>query len=195
MLTIVRQKDNRVVRAFTHKLADIPNGVNVSSSEFTQSVLKEGTPVGKDATTGLYHPVKVAILTKTAGATDVVYTVAKGHNFKVGDIIMLKPAGKAYAITAIATNATDATSDDITVGTTLGAAAAKGDGIYQAAAQAATNASAFKYQPIGLVGESYDIEPNSNLLVNVVTIGQVREALIPALGAEVKAKLPLIKFI
>jgi hypothetical protein len=183
MLTIVRQKDNRVVRAFTHRLADIPNGVNVSSSEFTQSVLKEGTPVGKDATTGLYHPVKVAILTAAAAATDTAYTVAKGHNFKVGDFIMLKPAGKAYAITAIATNATDAKSDDITVGTTLGAAAAIGDGIYQAAAQAATNVSAFKYQPI------------SNLLVIVVTIGQVREALIPALGAEVKAKLPLIKFI
>lgn len=195
MLTIVRQKDNRVVRAFTHRLADIPNGVNVSSSEFTQSVLKEGTPVGKDATTGLYHPVKVAILTAAAGATDVAYTVAKGHNFKVGDFIMLKPAGKAYAITAIATNETDETSDDITVGTTLGAAAAKGDGIYQAAAQAATNVSDFKYQPIGLVGESYDVEPNSNLLANVVTIGQVREALIPAPGAEVKAKLPLIKFI
>ena len=195
MLTIIRQKDNRVVRAFTHRLADIPNGVNVSSSEFTQSVLKEGTPVGKDATTGLYHPVKVAILTAAAGATDVTYTVAKGHNFKVGDFIMLKPGAKAYAITAIATNETDETSDDITVGTTLGAAAAKGDGIYQAKAEATGTQSKFKYEPVGLVGESYDIEPNSNLLVNVVTIGQVREALIPALGAEVKAKLPLIKFI
>lgn len=194
MLTIVKQKDNRVSRAFTHKLADIPNGVNVANTEFVQRVLKEGTPVGKDATTGLYHPVKVAILTAAAESTATAYTVAKGHDFKVGDFIMLKPRAKAYAITAIATNATDATSDDITVGTTLGAAA-KGAEIYQAAAQAANNSSAFKYQPIGLVGESYDIEPNSNLLANVVTIGQVREALIPAPGAEVKAKLPLIKFI
>ena len=194
MLTIVKQKDNRVSRAFTHKLADIPNGVNVANTEFVQRVLKEGTPVGKDATTGLYYPVKVATLTAAAESTATAYTVAKGHDFKVDDFIMLKPGAKAYAITAIATNATDATSDDITVGTTLGAAA-KGAGIYQAAAQAATNSSAFKYQPIGLVGESYDIEPNSNLLANVVTIGQVREALIPAPGAEVKAKLPLIKFI
>lgn len=194
MLTIVKQKDNRVSRAFTHKLADIPNGVNVANTEFVQRVLKEGTPVGKDATTGLYYPVKVAILTAVAESTATAYTVAKGHDFQVGDFIMLKPGAKAYAITAIATNATDATSDDITVGTTIGAAA-KGASIYQAAAQAASNSSAFKYQPIGLVGESYDIEPNSNLLANVVTIGQVREALIPAPGAEVKAKLPLIKFI
>lgn len=194
MLTIVKQKDNRVSRAFTHKLADIPNGVNVANTEFVQRVLKEGTPVGKDATTGLYYPVKVAILTAAAESTATAYTVAKGHDFKVDDFIMLKPGAKAYAITAIATNATDATSDDITVGTTIGAAA-KGAAIYQAAAQAASNSSAFKYQPIGLVGESYDIEPNSNLLANVVTIGQVREALIPAPGAEVKAKLPLIKFI
>lgn len=195
MLTIQKTKDTRVVRAFSHKLADIPNGVTVSTAEFVQNVLKEGTPVGKDAVTGLYHPVKAAILTVAAGATDVIYVVKKGHNFKVGDFIMLKPGAKAYAITSIATNATDATSDDITVGTTIGAAAAIGDGIYQAAAQATTTTSTFKYQPIGLVGESYDIEPNANHLVNVVTIGQIREALIPALGAEVKAKLPLIKFI
>ena len=195
MLTIVKQKDNRVSRAFTHKLADIPNGVNVANTEFVQRVLKEGTPVGKDATTGLYHPVKVAILTAAAGATDTAYTVAKGHDFKVDDFIMLKPGAKAYKITAIATNATVKTSDDITVGTTLGAAAAVGDAIYQAAKQATSTSSAFKYQPIGLVGESYDIEPDSNLLVNVVTIGQVREALIPAPGAEVKAALPLINFI
>ena len=193
-MTIQRAKDNRVVRAFTHRVADIPNGVTISTAEFVQTVLKEGTPVGKDPVTGLYHPVKVAILTVAALATDVVYIVAKGHNFKVGDFIMLKPLGKAYAITAIATNATDPNSDDLTVGTTLGAAAAIGDGIYQAAAQATTNVSAFKYQPIGLVGESYDIVAGENHIVNVVTIGQVREALIPAPGAEVKSRL-MIKFI
>ncbi len=47
MLKIDRKKDNRVIRAFTHKLADIPNGITVSADDLTQKVLHEGTPVGK----------------------------------------------------------------------------------------------------------------------------------------------------
>lgn len=194
MLTIKKAKDSRVVRAFTHKVADIPNGVTVATAEFAQNVLREGTALGKDSVTGLYHLVKAAVLTTAAAAADTALVVKKGHDFKVGDFIMLKPGAKAYAITAIATNATDSTSDDLTVGTALGAAA-KGAGIYQAAAEAAGTQSKFKFEPVGLVGESYDIEQGTNHLVNLVTIGQVRESNIPALGAELKAKLPLINFI
>ena len=194
MLTIKKAKDSRVVRAFTHKVADIPNGVTVGTAEFAQNILREGTALGKDPATGLYHPVKAAALTKAAAAADTELVVKKGHDFKVGDFIMLKPGAKAYAITAIATNDTDSTSDDLTVGTALGAAA-KGAGIYQAEAEAAGTQSKFKFEPVGLVGESYDIEPGTNHLVNLVTIGQVRESNIPALGSEVKAKLPHINFI
>lgn len=56
MLTIKRQKDKRVVRAFTHKIADIPNGVTVATADLTQKVLHEGTPVGRGEL-GLYHIV------------------------------------------------------------------------------------------------------------------------------------------
>lgn len=195
MLTITKKKDVRVVRAFTHKLADIPNGVTVSENDFVNNrVLSEGTAIGKNPATGLYHIIKMAILTAAASNTDTTYTVAKGHDLKVGDYIMLKEAGAAYAITAITTNATDATSDDIEVGTTLGAAAAKGTAIYQSGKTGATN-SAFIYPPVALVGESYDVAQLTNRLVNAVTIGQVREANIPELGAVLKAKFPLIKFI
>ena len=192
-LRIDRKKDERVVSAFTHKLADIPNGITVSAADLTQKILKEGTPVGKDSN-GLYHVVKVAVLTAAATNAAVAYTVAKGHNFKVGDVIMLGAAKKAYAITAIATNSTDATSDDITVGTTLGVAAAIGDAIYQAAT-AGASASKFKYEPVALVGESYDVEALNNHIVNAWTIGQIKEANIPVLGSEVKAKLTGIQFI
>ena len=34
----------------------------------------------------------------------IYLSVKKGHNFKVGDVLMLAPGGAAYAITAIATN-------------------------------------------------------------------------------------------
>lgn len=193
MLKIDRKKDKRVVRAFTHKLADIPNGITVSAADLTQKVLHEGTPVGKDEN-GLYHVVKVAVLSADATDTAAVYTVKKGHNFKVGDVVMLATDSKAYAITGIATNAGDATSDDLTVGTTLGKAAKVGDAIYHAA-KAGASGSAFKYAPVALVGESYDVDALSNHIVNAWTIGQIRESNIPPIGAEVKAKLTGIQFI
>lgn len=193
MLRIDRKKDNRVIRAFTHKLADIPNGITVSAADFTQKVLHEGTPVGKDEN-GLYHVVKVAVLSADATNTATAYTVKKGHNFKVGDVVMLATGSKAYTITEIATNADDATSDDLTVDTTLGTAAKAGDSLYLAA-KAGASGSAFKYAPVALVGESYDVDELSNHIVNAWTIGQIRESNIPPIGAEVKAKLTGIQFI
>lgn len=193
MLKIDRKKDNRVIRAFTHKLADIPNGITVSAADLTQKVLHEGTPVGKDEN-GLYHVVKVAVLSADATNTATAYTVKKGHNFKVGDVVMLATGSKAYTITEIATNADDATSDDLTVDTTLGTAAKAGDSLYLAA-KAGASESAFKYAPVALVGESYDVDELSNHIVNAWTIGQIRESNIPPIGAEVKAKLTGIQFI
>ena len=193
MLRIDRKKGNRVIRAFTHKLADIPNGITVSAADLTQKVLHEGTPVGKDEN-GLYHVVKVAVLSADATNTATAYTVKKGHNFKVGDVVMLATGSKAYTITGIATNASDATSDDLTVDTTLGTAAKAGDAIYNAA-KAGASGSAFKYEPIALVGESYDVEALSNHIVNAWTIGQIRESNIPPVGSAVKAKLPGMVFI
>lgn len=193
MLKIDRKKDNRVIRAFTHKLADIPNGITVSAADLTQKVLHEGTPVGKDEN-GLYHVVKVAVLSADATNPATAYTVKKGHNFKVGDVVMLATGSKAYTITEIATNADDATSDDLTVDTTLGTAAKAGDSLYLAA-KAGASGSAFKYAPVALVGESYDVDELSNHIVNAWTIGQIRESNIPPIGAEVKAKLTGIQFI
>lgn len=193
MLKIDRKKDNRVIRAFTHKLADIPNGITVSAADLTQKVLHEGTPVGKDEN-GLYHVVKVAVLSADATNTATAYTVKKGHNFKVGDVVMLATGSKAYTITEIATNAYDATSDDLTVDTTLGTDAKAGDSLYLAA-KAGASGSAFKYAPVALVGESYDVDELSNHIVNAWTIGQIRESNIPPIGAKVKAKLTGIQFI
>lgn len=193
MLKIDRKKDNRVIRAFTHKLADIPNGITVSAADLTQKVLHEGTPVGKDEN-GLYHVVKVAVLSAAATNTATAYTVKKGHNFKVGDVVMLATGSKAYTITVIATNVADTTSDDLTVDTTLGTDAKAGDSLYLAA-KAGASGSAFKYAPVALVGESYDVDELSNHIVNAWTIGQIRESNIPPIGAEVKAKLTGIQFI
>jgi hypothetical protein len=68
MLTIEKKKDERVTRAFTHKLADIPDGITVSVNDLAGKVLFEGTPVGGKDTGGLYHVVKTATL--AANVTD-----------------------------------------------------------------------------------------------------------------------------
>ena len=192
-LQIKRQKDTRVIRAFVHKIADIPDGVTVATADLTGKVLPEGTPIGKDEN-GLYHAVKVAGLTAAATASATTYNVEKGHNFKVGDFVMLKEGGKALAITAIDTT-TNTSHDVITTSATLGVAAAKGEGIYQAAAESTGTASKFLYEPFALVGESYDVEPGSNLIVNAWLIGVVREENIKPVGSAVKAKLTGIQFI
>lgn len=47
-LRIDRKKDERVVHACTHNLADIPNGVTVCSADLIPGgILREGTAIGK----------------------------------------------------------------------------------------------------------------------------------------------------
>ncbi|MDR1371922.1 MAG: hypothetical protein LBJ17_02175 [Dysgonamonadaceae bacterium] len=188
-LTIQRKKDERVIRAFTHKLADIPDGVTVSVADFTQKKLFEGTPVGKDEN-GLYHIVKTAKVRTAADANATTYQVEKGHNFKVGDF--LGNAAKAYAITAIDTS--NASYDVLTVGTTLGAAAV-GHVLFEGDKAAASGVT-YKYAPVALVGESYDVDSQSNLVVNAWTIAQIREAnVVVPIGTNIKDALKGIVFI
>ncbi|MDR2139768.1 MAG: hypothetical protein LBP50_09505 [Tannerella sp.] len=192
MLTIKRKKDERVIRAFTHKLADIPDGVTVSVNDLSGKRLLEGTPIGGRDAGGLYHVLKTATLAAAVTASDTNYPVLKGHHFMVGDVIMLSEGGKASAITSVDTSG--ATSDTLAVGATLGVAGAAGDAVYQAKTATAGSDSALKHEPVALVGESYDVE-QTNLYVNAWTIGQVRESNIPAAGEAVKSRLKGIVFI
>jgi hypothetical protein len=195
MFAIKQKKDNRVVRCFTHKLADIAGGVNIATSDLTQDTLPEGVAVGKDSN-GIYHVVKTAVLAANAANDATTYTVKKGHNFVVGDFIMLATGAKSYAITAIATNSGNAAYDDITVGTTLGKAATAGDSIMQANAQSASTSSTFKYAPIALTGEGYDVKKGENIFANVWLIGVIKEAALALpLPAAVKNAIPGIRFI
>lgn len=187
--TISKSGEQKVYKAFTHVLADIPNGGTIATEYLTQPVLPEGTPVGYDAISGLYKVIKVAILAADAANDATTYTVKKGHNFKVGDFIMLKTGGKSYAISAIATNGSNSAYDDITVGTSLGIAGTAGDAILQAK-QAGASGSAFPLEIVGLTGHTYDVIPN--LFVQIVTIGQIRKSKIVDFGSYVKAALPLI---
>lgn len=188
-----RKNDERTAHACTHNLADIPNGVTVAVADLIPGVaLKEGAPIGPDEA-GLYHLVKTATVTEAATATATAYKVAKGHHFKAGDFVMVKTGAKAYAITSVDTSAL--THDTITVGTTLGLAVKVGDALTQAKAESTGTASAFKYQPTAVVGDSYAVEALTTTPVAAVTFGQFKAALCPAISADVKAALPTVKFI
>lgn len=180
MFSIKRQNDKRIVRAFTHRLADVPNGVNVATDDLTQTFVAEGTPVGRDSN-GLYHIVKTAVVAVAVDTSDTAITVRKGHNFKVGEYVFAKTGGKCYTIQSIATSGTDNALDVITLNTTLGIAISVGAVIVQGEKEGAS-AGTYKYEPIGLLGESYDVETLSNMPANVVTIGQITAAKITPLG-------------
>lgn len=184
--------DVRKVYSFINKLEDIPGGGTIAVTELTQSAVEDGTPVGVDSN-GIYHVTKTAKVIEAAANTATEYKVAKKHNFKVGEFIALKTGDVAYAITAIDTS--DADYDVLTVGTTLGVAAAVGDVIFQAAAESATTTSAFKYKPVGLTGTGFDILAGNNHSSDIVVRGSVKKDLAAPSGTYVQAALPLIRFV
>lgn len=193
-ITIKRQNEKRIASAFTHRLADIPNGVTVASAELTQSVMYEGTPIGVDEN-GLYHVVKSAKVVAAADNAATTITVAKGHNLKVGENVFAVKGGKCYAITSIVTDSENEGYDDVTVATTLGVALKIGDVIYVGGESGASK-GAFKYEPVAVVGENYDVEFLSNTTVNAWTIAQLIEARVEvALGAVLKSAMTTVKFI
>lgn len=193
MFSIQRKKDVRVVHAYTHNLADLPNGIGLAVSDLVPGVaLLEGTPIGIDSATGLAHVIKCATITENADNAATAYKVKKGSHFKVGDIIALGAAKKGVAITAIDRDS-NATYDTITVGATLAAAVVVGQVLVQA--KAAASSSALAYTPVALTADSYDVVANENLFVAAITIGQFKESCIPGIATDVKNALKGIVFI
>ena len=147
------------------------------------SILPAGTPFSFNEATRLAKPLVTAKITTIAGAADVVYNVAKGSQFKVGDFLALVSGGKAYAITAI--NTSNASFDALTVGTTLGAAAV--DDL--AFASSATGATAAAFAINGLLYS--DALVASGESVSVVLRGTVYARRVPY-SAGIAAALPHI---
>jgi len=157
----------------------------------TGDTIKAGTIMGYDESTRIAKVVKQAILYEAEADSETGYKVLKGHQFKVGEFIALVTSGIAYAITAITT--TETTYDTITVGTTLGVAGAAGDVMFEAAAEATSNTSAFLVTPKGILKN--DVVVATNVEVNLVTRGIVYARRLPT-GAHstVRTALKLIEF-
>ena len=178
-MTVTRRKDTKVSRVLMHRVADIRGGVSINVSELNVDYLPEGTVIGKADSNGISHVVKFAKVQANAANDATSIQIYKGHNFKVGDIVMAVENGKAYAITAIDTS--NSGYDAITVGTTLGVALTKDTSyIYQAAASGASGA-ALKYAPLAITGTGMPVDKSSNLIVDAWVIAVTKGNAIPSL--------------
>lgn len=180
-LSIKRFTDNMVVKCVLHRVADIPGGVTVMTSELGGTALYEGTPIGVGSN-GLYRVVKTAQIIADATNTATTYDVAKGHHFKVGDYFAAGSAN-GQAITAI--DKTNAAKDTITVGTTLGATIAANTCAYQTTASNKT----LVVTPLAFVGSNEDVTTGATLYVSAWVIGVIKEANAPKVTDVIKTAL------
>lgn len=176
-------------------LEDIPGGGVVDPDDFktTTLVMGEGALLGVDSN-GILHLTKTAKIQANASSSATDYRVLKGHEFKVGDFVVDSAlTGAAYAITGITT--TETAYDTITVGTTLGHAVTTADCLVQAVAQASAGAGVYFASPIGIALNAVDLTKD-NLGCGLMVRGTVNESLLPyTVDADIKAKLPLVRFI
>lgn len=159
-------------------------GFTLDDSAFPEgSEIPSGTVIAYDESTRLAKVSKSAVMQASATNTAVDYKVLKGHVLRVGMTIKTG-AGTAQAITAI--DKTDAAFDKVTVGTTIGAAAAVGAEVFvDDAGYSGTK---------GLLYSGVIIGNNGIADVTVVIRGTVYARRIPPVSAAVQAKMPNIIF-
>jgi len=190
MLKIERKSDSRIIKAILHRIADIPGGVTVDTGELGGLVLKEGTPLGYNATDGMYHVVKTALIVGDATDAATEYEVAKGHHFKVGDYFGTDGAN-GQAITAI-DKTTNTDKDVITVGTTLGVAIDADDKVV--AFQTVGVDKVAKVTASVIAGSNYDVE-ETNLFTDAWAIAVVRVGNSVPVPTSVKTALKGIHYV
>lgn len=183
---IKSKQDNRTVHAVLQNVADIPGGVTINTEDLIAgTVLADGVALGKDAN-GVYHVVKTAKVYEAADNAATAYKVEKGNQFKVGDILSLGKAKVGKAITSIDRD-TSAIYDEITVGATLGTGVTVGQVLIQA--NAAASSSVFKYTPVAITADAYDIKAGESLWAPAVVIGTVKSDVAAPANDDVKNAL------
>lgn len=180
-LVIKRFKDNRVVKCVLHRVADIPGGVTVSTSELGGTALFEGTPLGVGEN-GLYKVCKTAQIITEATADATSYEVAKGHHFQVGDLFATESCnGKAIA----SIDKSDASKDVITLASSLGAVVKAGTCAFESAGANKT----LKVIPVAVAGSNNDVTADGNLFVDAFVMAVVKKASAPIVSTAIETAL------
>ena len=182
-MTVNRRKDTRTPRVFMHKIADIRGGVSVNTAELGGDYLKEGSVLSAPID-GICHVVKVAEVAAEVQAAEKTVKVKKGHNFKVGDFVLIEEKAVATKITKI-DDATSKEFDTLTISEALGAIAV-GRAIAEAkeASTASEKKSELKYRPLSVTGTGKPVEKKTNLDVDAWLIGVTKGNVLPACVAK-----------
>lgn len=183
-MSVKGKKEEFVKKVIQHRIADIRGGVGVRSSTLGGDYFFEGTPLGAP-TSGLADVVKFATLVTQAANSATNYEVAKGHHFKVGDVVMSAEGAKAYAITAI-DKTTNAAKDIITLATTLGVVVNVGEHLMEAAAVTAGTDSALKVVPQTINGTNQPVGAKENIFTDAWLIAVTTDKLPAAILSKLK---------
>ena len=186
-LKIDRKKDNRVIKSVLHRVADIPGGVTINTSELGRKALLEGTPIGPGSD-GMFHVQKTAQIVTAADATATVYEVGKGHHFKVGDNFATEECN-GKVISAI--DKSDSVKDKITLAATLGAAVTVGTCAFQSAGANKT----LKHKANAITGTNHDVNDEDNLFTDAWLIAVVRKGNAPIVCGTIEANMKGIHYI
>lgn len=178
---------------FNGKVVTVSGGFKLDVSVLpADAYVEPGMPLGFDESTRIAKVVKLAIVQANATNSATAIRVKKGHMFKVGDYIAKTVGSAAYAISAIDTSNAD--YDELTVGTTLGAAlTADTDVLFQSSATGAS-AAAYAVTARGLNYMSTKVETGADVAA-VIACDQVYERrIVGGLTAAVKALITKVFF-
>jgi hypothetical protein len=211
-LQVIKETEKQYNPVFLTILEDIAGGVTISQTRTpsTTKFLFPGTPLAASASSvGLYNIVKTAKLkvaiTTSACVTIYVYSSdlpnAPGHNFKVGEYMMLDGKASACTIASITIGAkTSGVGTDTIIFTAGGGGfnsdtIAKGRLILEATADVTTGAAA-KFDAVCLLRDAVRVRLESgytlqNIIAGAVVRGTVDESTMPVACPNEAVKTPL----
>lgn len=178
MMTVKKTGDTAQTKIFLHRIADIPGGVSVKGSVLGGDFLFAGTPIGAP-TSGVCSVVKYAKVLTEVAADAVTIDVAKGHHFKVGDVVMAAAGAKAHTITAV-DKTTSTAKDTLTIDITIGTVIAVNAYIYEAAAVNTSTGSALKVTAQSMVGTGVPVVALDNVTTDAWLIGVTTNNAMPS---------------
>lgn len=171
MMSVKKRRDTQLSRVIINRGLDIPGGLSVATKELGGDYLPEGAVLSQPIN-GVAHVVKIARVTAETSTTEV--KVAKYHNLKAGDFVMVTLASKAVEVTKVEEGKKE---DVLTLSEAIGTLS-KGTALVEAKA-AATDDSTLKYQPLAIVGTGQVLQSMDNAITDAYPQAVVQNLYLP----------------
>lgn len=177
-MTVKKQRDVQTPRVIMHKIADIKGGVSIKTSELTEGILTEGTPISKP-NNGICNVIKTAEVKEKVADNETQIKISKGSLFNAGDAILITEGGKAVKISEI-----DRKGKAVDVLTLKEAIGAVEQGAIIAEAKKASQKAALKYEPFAIVGTGLPINAKDNVITDAWIIAVTKGNKLPTFVEE-----------